>query len=152
MRTVISILTVFILASCNNKTVSKKTTLYYVIDSERQLPSDTIQYNEKQAVDTADIILAKTGFMYKNKEHGITVYTSDNHAPIDGGRLYYTLDTLGIIYERSTTWWSCLRLYSNNDSINDLISQALGHILMKPDLHCYQCRRYDKSPEVVLVK
>jgi len=99
--------------------------------------------------DTADALLAKGGFTYQQKDHGILVYTSDNHSQVDGGRLYYTLDTLGIIFERSTTWRSYVRLKSDNDSINDIISQALAHILSRPEFHAYQCRRYDNSPEII---
>ena len=66
------------------------------------------------------------------------MYTSDNHASTDGGQLMYELDSFGIIYSRSTTWRSYVRLQSNNDSINSLIGAALETILLYSKLSCYR--------------
>ena len=150
MRTILFFITLVLLLSCIDKKVRDKTAFYYIIDSDRSRPHDTIKRSDVSP-DKADTLLAKDGFTYQNKEHGIYLYTSDNHAQIDGGRLYYTLDTFGIIFERSTTWRTSLRLRSNNDSINDIISHALAHILSNPQLHSYQSGRYDQSRQANIV-
>ncbi len=110
--------------------------MYYLTDSNRSSNQDTTPYNKMQPIETTDKFITKEYFIYNKKDHIINAYTSDNRAPTDGGRFYYTLDTFGIIYLRSTTWPTCMRLQSNNDSLNNLFSSALGHILLKPKLHC----------------
>ncbi len=143
MRTIALILIITLTSSCADKKVDDETVLYYVIGSTHSNSKDTIYATKNQQADNTDDLLAQDFFNYKSKDHILKLFTSDNHAPIDGGRLYYTLDSIGIIYERSTTWPGFGRLKSNNDSINDLINQAFAHILQKPKLHCYQCRPID---------
>lgn len=146
MKTTLYILILILLASCSDKkTITEKTIFYYLINSDGKNNGDTVKYEEFNFIGAGDEQVAKGYFSYNKKEHSIKVYTSDNQAPIDGGRLYYTLDSIGTIYSRSTTWWTSLRLQSNNDSINDLINAAYAHILMKPSLHCYQCRQVDRT-------
>ncbi len=78
------------------------------------------------------------------------MYSSDNLAPIDGGILKYTCDSIGIIYSRPTTWRSFRRLYSNNDSINDLVNTAFGYMLMRKSLRCFYCDdRFTHIPEEI---
>ncbi len=140
MRTIILILATIWFFNCSDKKVSsKKIVFYYLNNSERSRDIDTIKYKDFNLTDTADKFIGSTNFIYNKIGHSIKAFTSDNHAPIDGGRIYYTLDSLGIIYSRSTTWYNSVRLQSNTDSINNLLSQALGNILQNPKLHCYNC-------------
>lgn len=88
-------------------------------------------------IDSSDLFLYNYQFSYKNNYHYLTAFTSDNHAPVDGGVFYITMDSIGIIYIRSTTWYSFSRLYSNNDSLNDLINHACSYILLIPELQNY---------------
>lgn len=119
--------------------------IYYGVGSSGKIIQDTTNSIKNQQADTADKLLGQDIFTYGKVQHILKAYTSDNHAPVDGGNLYYTLDSLGIIYIRGTTWPGFSRLKSNNDSINDLINQAFGHILVKPQLHCYKCSPCDTS-------
>jgi hypothetical protein len=140
MRTTIFILTIIFLFNCSDKkTDSKKLLLFYLQTSDRSRDLDTIKYVDFNSIDTADKFIGSGNFIYNKQGHVIKAFTSDNHAPVDGGRLYYTMDTLGIIYSRSTTWYNSVRLQSNDDSVNSLINHAFGNILLNPKLHCYNC-------------
>lgn len=87
-----------------------------------------------------DELVAEEHFEYRGKLHSIRFYSSEGTAPVDGGELKYTLDSLGVIYERAVWWPNFIRLSSNNDSINDLVSAAFGQIMMRSSLRCYYCR------------
>lgn len=140
MRTFIYILILFGLLSCSHKEdISKDTVLYYLINSDRPHNQDTIKFIDSTPMDSLDRFIAEDYFTYNKKEHIIKAFTSDGHSPMDGGRYYLTLDSLGIIYSRSTTWFYFTTLESNNDSTNKLIKQALGFALLRQKLHCYQC-------------
>lgn len=84
-----------------------------------------------------DTMIANEIFIFNDEPHVIRKYTSDNHSATDGGSLRFELDSLGIIYSRSTTWASYTRLHSTNDSINLLINYALEAILLNGNLSCY---------------
>jgi hypothetical protein len=145
MRKILLSLSLLLLFSCsNNKIKFKKTEFYYLINSEFRLNRDTVRYDDFRQIGVSDSLISKDYFVINKKDHVIKMYTSDFHAPVDGGRLYYTLDTFGTIYSKSTTWPSFIELESNNDSINKLINTALGYILLKPKLHCYQFSAYLK--------
>lgn len=150
MWTIVLILIIALASSCADKKTDEEIVLYYVIGSTHSNSKDTIYTTKNQQADTTDDLLAQDFFHYKTKDHILKLFTSDNHAPVDGGRLYYTLDSIGIIYERSTTWPGFGRLKSNNDSINDLINQAFAHILQKPQLHCYQCGLIDTTSKTFI--
>jgi|GEM_PF-3200042 len=133
------LLIVSVLVSCgepSKKPVKEKTVFYYLIYSERGNNGDTIQLEDAHlTIDTLDAFVAESHFFVKEEGHLIRSYTSDNHEGQDAGHLYFTLDNLGVIYSRSTTWYSSVRLHSNNDSINDLLIQAFSHIILIPKLN-----------------
>ena len=149
MKSILFISFIFILLSCK-KTVTKNVNFYYISDTEFSRGNDTIKFCLLPQVDTADLYIGKGHFVFNNVDHLIKSYTSDNHAPIDGGRLYYTLDTIGIIYQRSTTWYNALRLQTNCDSINNLISQAFAHILLRKELSCYSFGNLETNSKVFI--
>lgn len=101
--------------------------------------ADTIPYEDVNIIEEQDELLATEFFEYRKQFHTIKFYSSDNKAPVDGGDLKYTLDSMGVVYNRSTTWPNFRRLSTNNDSINDLISTAFGYVMMKSSLRCYYC-------------
>ena len=133
------LLIVSFLVSCGEplkKPVEEKTVFYYLTYSERGNNGDTIQLVDAHfTIDTLDAFVAESLFFVKEEGHLIRSYTSDNHEGQDGGDLYFTLDNLGVIYSRSTKWYSSVRLHSNNDSINDLLIQAFSHIILIPKLN-----------------
>ncbi|MBS1636903.1 MAG: hypothetical protein JST26_13380 [Bacteroidetes bacterium] len=109
------------------------------MSSKRSAMADTLKREDVNPLADIDELLATEYFEYRGKMHSINMYCSDRKAPVDGGKLKYTLDSLGMIYGRSTTWPSYIRLRSNNDSINDLIQEAYSYMLMKSSLHCFHC-------------
>ena len=128
----------FLVSCCEplKKPVKEKTVFYYLTYSERGNNGDTIQLEDAHfTIDTLDAFVAESHFFVKEEGHLIRSYTSDNHEGQDGGDFYFTLDNLGVIYSRSTTWYSSIRLHSNNDSINDLLIQAFSHIILIPRLN-----------------
>jgi len=127
------------MVGCATKPKSDKLKLYYVGINERMPGSDTSDYFKWRNIDTLDEVVGQVRFRYNNMDHALIAYTSDNHAPTDGGSFYYTLDTLGIIYDRSTTWPGFSVLQSNNDSLNNLIAMALGRALRCPRLRYDGC-------------
>ncbi len=133
------LLIVSFLVSCGEplkKPVKEKTVFYYLSYPIKQNSRDTIKYEDANLkMDTLDAFVAESTFFIKDEGHVIRSYTSDNHAATDGGVFYFKLDNLGVIYLRSTTWFSSARLHSNNDSINDLLIQAFSHILLIPKLN-----------------
>lgn len=142
LKSVFILCLAFILSNCTDSQRLKKKEIYFYYLSCYQgvpLSADTLTYEEVNHVTPTDELIATEYFKYKEKYHVIKFYSSENTAPVDGGRLAYTLDSLGIIYHRAVWWPNFGRLSSNNDSINDLISTAFGYIMMKPSLRCYYC-------------
>jgi hypothetical protein len=129
----------FILISCQEKKTKPKIKFWYSYnkDNGKHFTSDTFEIGKiKQAVGNNSFI-ANKAFTYKDKSYGISMYTNEPGAPIDGGVVYYELNHLGIIYSRSTAWISYGVLKSNNDSINDLINVAIQNILLHEGLRCF---------------
>ncbi len=117
------------------------------------MTEDTIKYEEVNYIDSIDELIATEHFKYKEQYHIIKMYSSDNHAPVDGGGLKYSLDSIGVIYSRAIWWPNFGRLASNNDSINDLISTALGYIISRSSLRCFYCNeKYTHIPNQVELK
>jgi len=133
------VLVISFIASCKGlpeKPEEKKNVFYYLTYTERGKSGDTITYKGTNlTIDTLDAFIGESPFFINKKAHLIRSFTSENHAGIDGAVIYFTLDNLGIIYSRSMTWYSSIRLHSNNDSINNLLTQALSHIILNPTLN-----------------
>jgi hypothetical protein len=151
MKNLIIILTIIIFSNCKNKIEDKsvKAIKYYFLGCfQNQNTVDTMQKMDIRPTDTLFDLLATHSFRFREKYHLIRMYSNDNHSPVDGGSLLYTLDSIGVIYGCSTTWPSFSKLTSDNDSINDLISTAFGTIMMQPSLRCYHCdARHTYIPE-----
>lgn len=134
------IVNLLILLSCNIDDKKKNTVKYfYVIFRRDHFNADTIPTNDINNIDSTYKLIATEGFYYLNKVHHINLYSDDDNSPMDGGALKYTLDSIGLIYERSTTWPNFIKLTTNNDSLNDLISIAYSAIIMFPSMRCYHC-------------
>lgn len=150
MKTITIIFTILIFYGCadkNSKVEKAKTKYYYLYTNRHGLPADTFKYEEVNHIDSIDELLATEYFDYRGKSHIIKMYSSDNRAPVDGGGLKYTLDSIGIIYGRPIWWPNYGRLWSNNDSVNDLIHAAYGYMLMRKSLRCFYCDdRFTHNP------
>lgn len=132
---------VLVANGCKNELLKEKEPVRFYYLSYYKFGSlvDTIPYEEGFGIGEQDELLVTEFFEYRKQFHTIKFYSSDNRAPVDGGDLKYTLDSMGVVYNRSTTWPNFRRLSTNNDSINDLISASLGYMMMKSSLRCYHC-------------
>ncbi|QIL74869.1 hypothetical protein [Hymenobacter sp. HDW8] len=136
------------LISCDKVGKKKKDplTFYYTGSKIPKYNIVSITAKEIKRHDPNDSLLSYLNFNVNNTNHIINMYTSDfRDVAMDSGALLYELDSLGVIYGRSTTWFNYRRLHSNNDSINEIIDVALEHIILRPQLHCYLCRLYSDA-------
>jgi hypothetical protein len=141
MRQLLYIFILTIFFACDNTTKKNESEiLFFYVGSNHNgsYKPDTLTSDKIERHDPRDTLIAYQDFEFNGIIHLIKVFTSDLHAPIDGGQLSYELDSLGIIYSRSTTWYSYRRLRSSNDSINSTIDAAIENILLYPKLSCYQ--------------
>ncbi len=135
----IFILTVFLGCDITSQKEQDKVVFYYVGSNQNgSYKPDTLAFNKISHHVPQDSLIAEQEFEFNSNRHLIQMYTSDLHAPVDGGHLFYELDSFGIIYSRSTTWFAYQRLKSSNDSINSIIDAAIENILLYPKLSCYQ--------------
>lgn len=141
INTLLLVTLFFVTTGCREQLLKEKKSVrfYYLSYYEFRSLADTIPYEEGFGIGEQDELLVTESFEYRKQFHTIKFYSSDNKAPIDGGDLKYTLDSMGVVYSRSTTWPNFRRLSTNNDSINDLISASLGYMMMKSSLRCYHC-------------
>jgi hypothetical protein len=128
------------LTSCDRITEIPKVEeiLFYTVSTTKDFKtynSDSVKIDLIKHHDLKDTFLVQSMFELNGKVHWINLFSNHNSAPIDGGYLAFELDTLGIIYMKSTTWNSYSRLKSTNDSINDLITIALEKIILNDKFH-----------------
>lgn len=138
MRTSFYLLMTIIIFACKNKVENKQTIFFYTgLMHNGNDSSETFTSNKINRHTDKDTLVTSQDFELKGTKHLIKLFKDKGPVPIDGGALYYELDSLGIIYSRSTIWYSYSRLRSNNDSINLAIDVALETILLYPKLSCY---------------
>ena len=132
--------------SCNIPEIKKTENIFFYTGAKRSMnyKSDTLTLDKINSSMPEYALVIQT-FQLNGKSHTIKMFTNDLNAGHDGGELFYQLDSLGIIYSRSTTLYSYRRLRSNNDSINFLIDVALENILLYPKLCCYENNPYYKD-------
>lgn len=122
------------LFSCNNQ---KKTTIeskkyYYLFYQNYNEVIDTISYQLGNKVDSESILQGAFHFRFKynNSMHELRKYIYLNKTDSTSGTTSYTLDSLGVIYNKSNYYKSYAALSSNNDSINNLLKTSLGYIII----------------------
>jgi hypothetical protein len=140
MKLVFTVLILLLAASCRSDVNSEKKeeVLFYTVSTTQQSQtyiSDSFNIKEIDRHDPEDTFLQQYPFEVNGKNHWINLFTNEPYAPVDGGYLAFELDTLGIIYAKSTTWISYSRLKSTNDSINDLITKAFEIIILNDKFH-----------------
>lgn len=108
---------------------------YYIGQKHNgRIQTDTLDFNDIKKIDLNDSIIGTYEFALNEQEYIISMFSNGHRADIDGGVIYYELKDLGIIYSRSTSWFSYKRLKTDNDSINNIIEIAIDHIILVPDL------------------
>ena len=128
----------------------KRDTFFYVtVRSDRQI--DTSKYSPGFSESERTELLCDKVFYFKDKPHLLRLYLIDG-PPIDDEGLIFVLDSIGMIYSKSLVWGGHTSLNTSNDSIREIIDEAKNQILADPNLHCYQCRSHDKSPELIFRK
>lgn len=75
-----------------------------------------------------DSVIDTISFGYSGKRHEVILCTNLPTAGVDGDVIYAKLDNVGIIYNHALTWKKESYLYTNNDSLNHLITHALFQI------------------------
>lgn len=109
------------------------------------MKTDSLTFDRLKHHDPLDTLIASTEFMLNGHEHLINIWTSDLVAPMDGGSVYIELKDLGVIYYRSTSWYSYRRLKTNNDSINYIIDTAIDNVVLNFTIGCYQPGQLTKN-------
>ena len=132
-------LLILLLTACNenyyNKTSNK---LFYISHNKNHDYYDTIPYLQSNNRSTNDSLIHQISFDYNGKRHILKMTTNEYNAGKDGGVIRYHLDDIGIIYTKSTTWYSYSRLKSDNDSLNELIDRALENIILHKEFTCVE--------------
>ncbi len=139
------ILILFFLYSCDTKTPKKPDRLYYLI-FKQNCRVDTSKYDNlySQSAYKYERVYS-LDFDYLKTQHNISFFSNARTAPVDGAELFYTLDSLGIIYSRALSWSNYIRLEATNDSLNKLIGVSIDNILLYPNLHCFRLPPVDTT-------
>ena len=143
----IAILSLFFLYSCDTSAPKKPDRLYYLIVKHNGR-IDTSNYDKfySQSAYKYEKVFS-LDFNYLKTKHNISFFSNARTAPIDGAELFYTLDSLGIIYSRALSWSNYIRLEASNDSLNKLIGVSIDNILLYPNLHCFRLPPVDTTNE-----
>lgn len=154
MRVIPIVLILLSFTSCDhNKNVQKdEKILFFIVSTTKDFKtynSDSVQINKIKHVDINDTLLEQSMFELNGEMHWINLFTNYPHAPMDGGYLAFELDTLGIIYIKSTTWNSYSRLKCTNDSINNLIDVALENIILNNKFHNIDLTKIESKKTIV---
>jgi hypothetical protein len=135
MKKVFSILTLSLLCSCGHpgsldKDIELPKAAYVGYNHNGTMRTDSLTYDKIKQHDPLDTLIASTEFTLNGHAHLINIWTSDLVAPMDGGSVYIELKDLGVIYYRSTSWYSYRRLKTSNDSINYIIDTAIDNVVL----------------------
>lgn len=130
---------ILVLLGCYSKENTEKDSdiLFYNVTTNKEFytyNSDTVKIENIKQHDIKDTLLKQSMFELYGKTHWISLYTN-LHSPVDGGYLAFELDSIGIIYVKSTTWNSYSRLKCINDSIDNIINVALENIILNHEFH-----------------
>jgi hypothetical protein len=122
----IPIIIVFLMFSCcpENKPDRKEIKYYAIKNNGRK--TDTVFLKELNKSSVLRLQLLYTAEFSDIKP--IKKYSNDP-APLDGRFLSYYCDDFGVFYSVNTTWRSYYRLRCTNDSIDDIISNYVDHII-----------------------
>lgn len=139
MNKFIIISLIFLIFSCNkneNEIIVKTDKFYYLSTQYYNDKIDTIPYSVGNQISDSINYIAKSYFLYGDtinmhviKKYMIADHLDKNNEKI-AGTISYTLDDIGLIYNKSTTYSSFGILSSTNDSINRLLAISFGHIIM----------------------
>ena len=102
----ILIFSIVLISACNSKTEKiDKINFYNISCSRNRDYCDTFPQNTKTIEELNDTIIGEASFVYNGKGYMILMFTTKYPVP-DGGYIHYWLSDFGIIYTKSTTWFS----------------------------------------------
>lgn len=127
----------FTMLSCSHDSKQERQKELYFYRNTHQKGADSSSYFQRAKIkkhQPTDVLLAQSDFIFNGQQHTIRLFTNYFDSPIDGGRLSYELDQLGIIYSKSTSFYAYAVLKSTNDSINKIFERSLENIIFDPEL------------------
>ena len=136
MNRLIILILILALYSCKEKSkpIKAQNDKYFFLEYRHE-HFDTLKIgmifkyeNEFKPIDTINYWL--------NHKPITIIKLSNEPAPTDGGMIAYWEKSVGVFYQKSTTWYQYFRLKSSNDSINDFIGSLYGFVLLHPDFGC----------------
>ncbi len=120
--------------SSNKSAIKKELYCYRNTDKNGEFLSRKFKRGNIKKHHDLDILLEESNFIFNGNRHVIRIYTNSFHCPIDGGRLVYELDSLGIFYSKSTSFYDYAVLMSTNDSISKIIERGLENIIFYSEI------------------
>ena len=110
--------------------VEKEKIAYYYLPNDERREIDTVTASEIIKKNDKDSLIG-IGFIddENGKGIGVSLFTNEKHADIDGNENSGYIEGIGKIYGHSITWRNFGVLHTNNDSINKIIALGLGRLL-----------------------
>jgi hypothetical protein len=123
--------------SCESVNKSDKINYYYL--------SYFIEHGDSKLLETKidkfefhnikDSLIFKKKILIGKQFHELRKYSNCLYSPVDGERITYELDSVGVIFSISLSWYSMKKLRTSNDSINALIDRTLDFSLIYSELN-----------------
>lgn len=126
MKHVATIVCAFVLVGCTGHEPVPILTFLQLHGEAQGLSGGTETVSQLHHHSNRDSLIGQTFFGFYGTDHVVRAWRDDHYADIDGGSYWLELDTLGRIYSHSTVWPGFMVVRTNNDSINELISLAIG--------------------------
>ncbi len=110
--------------------VKKEKTAYYLLPNDARHQIDTVTASEILKRNDKDSLIG-IGFIddANGKGIGVSLFTNENHALIDGSETTGYVEGIGKVYSHSITWRNFNVLQTNNDSINQIIALGLARLI-----------------------
>lgn len=128
---------ILFLYSCHNKNIEVTSFDFYYFSSSGasiNREHDTSLIKKFKFHAKGDSLFIKYEFVLDGKKHELRRYSNMHNSRIDATHFSFELDDFGVIYSSSFTFQNQTRLICSNDSINRIITYALGEALFNSEL------------------
>jgi len=105
---------------------------YYTEKGENKLLK--IEVKEFDFHNIKDSLIFKKEILIDKQYHELRKYSNSSYSPMDGERITYELDSIGIIFSSSLSWNSLMKFKTSSDSINNIINRAMDFALIYSEL------------------
>lgn len=135
--------------ACVVKSDLKKERLtYFYMPNDQRGKTDTLSRTEILKKNDKDSLIGLSFIDDANgKGVGVSLYTNEDHAPVDGNYNIGYIEGIGKVYSHAITWRNFSVLHTNNDSINQVIALGLGRLIAMETEN-----RYKSVPPVISPK